>query len=124
MKNLCCCSVTKSYPTLFNPMDCSMPGFPVPHHLLELAQTHEWVMPSNHLILCRSLLLLPSIFPSINLKKVLPPVVSLDLLFDRFEFGKRVPLITVLQTISSGNRIFIETISMNSWGFSLFKNIC
>ena len=26
----------------------------------------EWVMPSNHLILCRSLLLLPSIFPSIR----------------------------------------------------------
>ena len=26
----------------------------------------EWVMPSSHLILCRSLLLLPSIFPSIR----------------------------------------------------------
>ena len=26
----------------------------------------EWVMPSNHLILCPSLLLLPSIFPSIR----------------------------------------------------------
>ena len=26
----------------------------------------EWVMPSNHLILCHSLLLLPSIFPSIR----------------------------------------------------------
>ena len=24
-----CCSVTKSYPTLCNPMDCSTPGFPV-----------------------------------------------------------------------------------------------
>ena len=34
-------------------MDCSMPGFPVLHHLPELAQTHvHWVMPSNHLILC------------------------------------------------------------------------
>ena len=29
---------------LFDPMDCSMPGFPVLHHLLELAQTHvHWV---------------------------------------------------------------------------------
>ena len=27
-------------PTLCNPMDCSMPGLPVRHHLLELAQTH------------------------------------------------------------------------------------
>ena len=27
-------------PTLCNPMDCSMPGFPVHHQILELAQTH------------------------------------------------------------------------------------
>ena len=35
-------------------MDCSMPGFPVLHHLSELAQTMsiESVMPSNHLVLC------------------------------------------------------------------------
>ena len=30
-----CCSVTKSCPTLQDPMDCSMPCVPVPHHLLE-----------------------------------------------------------------------------------------
>ena len=55
-------------PTLFDPMDCRMPGFPVHHNLLELPQTHilRSVMPSNHLILCRPLLLLPSIFPSIR----------------------------------------------------------
>ena len=49
-------------------MDGSTPGFPVLHHLLEFAQTHvhESVMPSNHLILCRPLLLLTSIFPSIR----------------------------------------------------------
>ena len=49
-------------------MDCSMSGFPVHHQLLELVQIHvtEMVMPSNHLILCRPLLLLPSIFPSIR----------------------------------------------------------
>ena len=33
-------SVAQSCPTLCNPMDCSMPGFPVHHELLELAQTH------------------------------------------------------------------------------------
>ena len=33
-------SITKSCPTLCDPMDCSMPGFPVLHHLPELAQTH------------------------------------------------------------------------------------
>ena len=62
------CSVAKLCLTLCNPMNCSTPGFPVPHHLLEFAQVHvvESVMPSNHLILCLPLLLLPSIFPSIK----------------------------------------------------------
>ena len=46
-------SVTQSCPTLCDPMDCSMPGFPVHHQLPELAQTHVHLstMPSNHLIL-------------------------------------------------------------------------
>ena len=40
----CCCSVTQSCLTLHDPMDCSMPDFPVLHYLLELAQTHiHWV---------------------------------------------------------------------------------
>ena len=35
---------TQSWPTLCDPMDCSMSGFPVHHWLLELAQTHvPWV---------------------------------------------------------------------------------
>ena len=61
-------SVAQSCPTLCDPMDCSMLGLPVHHQLPELAQTHvhELVMPSNHLILCRLLLLLPSVFPSIR----------------------------------------------------------
>ena len=45
-------------------MDCSTPGFPDHHHLKCLST--ESVMPSNHLILCRPLLLLPLIFPSIR----------------------------------------------------------
>ena len=58
----------QSCQTLCDPMDCSTPGSPVLHHLLELAQTLsiELVMPSSHLILCRPLLLLPSVFPSIR----------------------------------------------------------
>ena len=41
----CCgCSVTKSCPTLCNPMDCSTRGFPVLHCLLEFAQTQvHWI---------------------------------------------------------------------------------
>ena len=61
-------SVTQSCLSFCDPMDCSTPGFPVHHQLPELAQTlvQKSVMPSNHLILCRPLLLLPSIFPSIR----------------------------------------------------------
>ena len=60
-------SVTQLCPTLCKPMDRSMPGLPVHHQLLEFTTLMpiESVMPSNHLILCRPLLLLPSIFPSI-----------------------------------------------------------
>ena len=63
-----CCSVTQSCPTLCDPMDCSTPGFPALHSLPKFAQTQsiELVIPSNHLILCHPLLLLPSIFPSIR----------------------------------------------------------
>ena len=41
---LLCCSVTKLCLTLGDPKDCSSPGFPVLHYLLEFAQTHvHWV---------------------------------------------------------------------------------
>ena len=61
-------TVAKLCLTLCNPMTCSMPGFSALHYLLEFAQlmSIESVMPSNHLILCHPLLLLPSIFPSIR----------------------------------------------------------
>ena len=36
----CCCSVTKSCPTLCDPRDCRTSGFPVHHQLPEIAQTH------------------------------------------------------------------------------------
>ena len=64
-------SVAQSCPTLCNPMDCSTPG--------SLSITSSWsllkfmsiksVMPANHFILCRLLLLLTSIFPSIRVLK-------------------------------------------------------
>ena len=62
----CCCSVAHSCLTLCDPMDCSKPGFPVPHYLPEFAQVHvhcigDAVQPFYPL---SALLLLPSIFPS------------------------------------------------------------
>ena len=60
-------SVTQSCPTLCDPMDCSMPCFPIHQYLPEYAQTMSIVwMPSKYLILCQPLLFLPSIFPSIR----------------------------------------------------------
>ena len=54
-KCICCCSVTKSCLTLCDPMDCSMPGFPVPHYFPECAQIRiYWVgdaiQPSHPLL--------------------------------------------------------------------------
>ena len=52
-----CCSVAKSYLTLGDPTDCSIPGFPVLHQLLEFAQTQvhlvQWCHPA----------ILSSVFP-------------------------------------------------------------
>ena len=56
-------SVTQSCPTLCDSMNRSTPGLPVHHQLPEFIES---VMPSNDLILCRPLLLLPSIPPSIR----------------------------------------------------------
>ena len=60
-------SVAQSCPILCDPMDCSTPGLPVHHQSQSLPKlmSIESVMPSNHLILCRPLLL-PSLFPSIR----------------------------------------------------------
>ena len=44
-QTLSCCSVNQSCPTLCSPIDCSMPGLPVPRCLPEFAQGHiHWVM--------------------------------------------------------------------------------
>ena len=62
-----CCSVAQSCLTLCVPKDCSTPGFPVLHHLLELAQTHvhrvgEAIQPSHPLLSPSP----PAFFPSIR----------------------------------------------------------
>ena len=60
-------SVAQSCLALCDPMDCSTPGLPVHRQLPDLLKlmSIESVMPSNHLILCRPLLL-PSVLPSIR----------------------------------------------------------
>ena len=64
----CCCSVVQSCPALCDPMDCACQAslsFTISRGLLKLMSI-ETMMPSNHLILCRPLLFLLSIFPSIR----------------------------------------------------------
>ena len=62
----CCCSLSESCLTLCDPMDCSTPGLPIPHHFLEFVQVQvqclgDTIQPSHPLA---PLLLLPSVFPS------------------------------------------------------------
>ena len=66
--SVCVCSDVQSCLTLYNPMNCTTPGFPVLHYLLELGQTHvHWIgdaiQPSHPY---HPLLLPPSVFPSIR----------------------------------------------------------
>ena len=61
-------TVAQLCPTLCDPMDCSTPGFTVHQNFQSLLRLKsiELVIPSNHLILCLPLLLLPSVFASIR----------------------------------------------------------
>ena len=65
---VCIGLVTQLCLSLCDRMDCSTPGFPVLNQLPELGKlmSTELMMPSNHLILCHPLLLLPSIFSRIR----------------------------------------------------------
>ena len=60
----CCCSVAQLCPTLCDPMHCRASlSFTTSLSLLNLMSI-ESVMPSNHLVLCHPLLLMPLIFPA------------------------------------------------------------
>ena len=68
MRSVQCSSVSHSCPTIWNPMNCSTPGLPVHHQLLEFTQTHvHWagdaIQTSQPL---SSLILLPLIPPRIR----------------------------------------------------------
>ena len=68
LASFCCCSVAQSCPTLWTPWTAARqasPSITNSQSLLKLTSI-QLVMPSSHLILCRPLLLLPSICPSIR----------------------------------------------------------
>ena len=66
--SICSCSVTKWYPTLRNPTDCSLPVLPVLHYLPEFAQTHVPLSQSCHPTISSSVtpFSCPQSFPSIR----------------------------------------------------------
>ena len=66
--SVCCCSVAKLCPTPHDSMTAALQAslsFTISGSLLKL-KSIDLVMPSNHLIVCCPLLLLPSVFPSIR----------------------------------------------------------
>ena len=75
-EKIICCSVTHSFPTLCDPQTAALQAslsLTISQSLLKIMSSVSMV-PSNHLILCRPLLVLPSIFPSTS-------VISNDLAF-------------------------------------------
>ena len=70
--------------TFCDPMDSSIPGLPVLHHILEFAKfmSTELGMLPKHIIFCRPLLFLPSIFPSI---RVFSNELALHIRWSRYE---------------------------------------
>ena len=84
----CCYSVAKSCPTLcsWTAAGQASPSFTIPESLLRFMSL-ESVMPSNHLILCCLLLILPSILPNI---RVFSNESALVIIITNIEMTKRL----------------------------------
>ena len=85
-----CCSVTKLCPTLWDPMGCSVRGFPVLHHLLEFAQTpvhrvRDTIQPSHALLPASPSVL--NLFPASGSIKMSQLFTSEQLTFGGFPGG-------------------------------------
>ena len=111
-------------------MDCSMPGFPVHHRLLELAQTH--VHRVGDAIQHHSLsspLLLPSIFPSIrvfsNKSALCIRCVDHKKLWEILkEMGIPDHLTCLLRNLYSGQEATVRTRhGVTDW-FQIGKGVC
>ena len=106
-------------------MDCSMPGFlsiTNSQSLLKLMST-ESVMPSNHLILCHPLLLLPSNFPSIRVfsnESVLhirwPKYWSFSFSISSFSEYSGLISFRIQFSLLEGERSHAIEMSCSSWG--------
>ena len=106
----CCCSVAQSCPTLWDPVisvgQASL-SLIISWSLLKLISI-ELMMPSNHLIFCLPLLLLPSIFPTIS---VFPNQRTLCISFFPMNMGWFSLGLTALISLQSKelSRVFSST---------------
>ena len=101
------CSVTKSCPNLCDPMDCSTPGFPVLHCLLEFAHTHvHWVSDATQ--------------PSHPLLPPSPPALNLSQHQGLFQWVGSSPQVAKgLDDISHNNNGIHEPSTLHTWSQSI-----
>ena len=123
------CLFTLSHPTLCEPMDCSMPGFPVLHHLQEFAQTYvHWVgddiQPSHALpspsLHAFNLSQLQGLFKWVSSLHQLAKVLEFQLQHQSFWWIFRVDFLSSLD-ISANLKCTQNTteIGVVSWDFQL-----
>ena len=95
-----CCSVAQSCPTLWSPMDCSIPGFPVLHCLPEFTQVHwvsDAIQPSHPLLPSPSALSLSQQWGLFQWVGSLHQVLKVQLLASVLPMN--IPSIGVIRTI-------------------------
>ena len=101
-----CCSVPKLCPTL-RPMDCSMPGFPVLHYLLEFAQIQvHWVGDA--------------IQPSHPLSSPFPPALNLSQHQDIFQWVSSLHQVAKVLELQLQHQSFQWIFSIDSFRIDWF----
>ena len=106
---ICCCSVAKSCPTLL--LQHTRLPCPSLSPRVDSFMSIESVMPSNHLLLCRPLLLLPSVFPNI---RVFSNELALCIRWPKYwSFSFNISLSNehsgLISYIAIGDRISVQT---------------
>ena len=88
-------SIAESYPTLFDPMDCSTPGFPFHHQLPELAETHVHIVGD-------------AIYPSHPLSSPSPPAFNLSQHQGLFQWVSSLHLVAKVLEFQLQHQFFNE----------------
>ena len=130
-----CCSFTKLCPTLCDSNNDSMPGFPVPHYLLEFAQVHvHWLgdaIQPSHLLLPPScafgLSQHQSLFQWVGSSHQVAKLLEFQLQHQPFQWMFKVPLgLTGLISLQSKglSRAFSSTTIQEHQFFGTKPSLC